>query len=93
MASIYWIINETEKAIEFEKKALENSIEYLGENHIDTGNYYCSVGIMYDETQRYKEAIEYLQKGLSILETILEPTDENLIFVKEQVEKTKEKLK
>lgn len=93
IASIKWMMDDTDKAIELEKKALEYSIKYLGENHMDTGNYYCSVGIMYDETDCYEEALIYLQKGLDILEKILEPTDENLIFVKEQVQKTKEKLK
>ncbi len=59
-------LGDYKKAIKKDSCAMQIAISYYGSSHIYTADCYSHLGQMYNEIGNYKEAIDYLTKGLVI---------------------------
>ncbi len=71
LSNLYYSLGRYDKALSFQKKALEIREEVLGDKHPDIASSYNNMASVYDSQGNYPKALELNQKALKIRETVL----------------------
>lgn len=66
MASLYSVMNQTEKANEYYSKSLELALKLLGEDHPETGLLYTRYGYFLLQIDQIEKGLEMIKKALKI---------------------------
>ncbi|SFV57848.1 kinesin light chain-like protein [hydrothermal vent metagenome] len=71
IGGLYATMGNYKRSFIMHKKALEHSIDFFGENHLDTAICYNSLAFIYESCEKFDEALIFYQKALKIREAIL----------------------
>jgi len=69
--SMYYIVGEYAKAIEYYERALKINLATLGRTHPSTATTYNNLGALYQKMGEHEKALEYYEKALAIGEEVL----------------------
>ncbi len=71
IGGLYATMGNYKRSFIMHKRAVTHSIEFFGENHLDTAICYNSLAFVYESCEKFDEALEFYQKALKIREAIL----------------------
>jgi preprotein translocase subunit SecA/nephrocystin-3 len=63
---LYASLGEYKRSYIMHKKALDLSLEFFGENHLDTALCYNSLAFVFESCEKFDEALAYYQKALIV---------------------------
>ena len=71
LGGLYASMGRHKRSFVIHKKALELSLDFFGEEHLDTAICYNSLAFIYESCEEFDEALNLYQKSLAIREKIL----------------------
>ncbi|NEW61327.1 DUF2225 domain-containing protein [Sulfurovum sp. bin170] len=71
IGGLYASLGRYPRSFVMHKRALELSLDFFGENHLDTAICYNSLAFVYESCEKFDEALKFYKKSLSIRESLL----------------------
>jgi tetratricopeptide (TPR) repeat protein len=92
LANIYTNTKAFDLALEHFQRALDIDYEHLQKDHLQFGQTYANMGIMYQSKQNYKEALDYFEKARDTWLRTLAPTHLYIEKIEKIIRKVRSKL-